>query len=465
MAARLDRAAGERMFFMGRVALPARGDDSGDDGGASGVLAPFVVTGLSGSVYTIHLSTEEAGPSAADAGGVGIVAKCNCPDHIFRRAACKHILFILLRVLNIPKDRLLVALTPSGQPLTHTEVTAAAAASHSAAINPFYAPPKALADRLRAIAGDFSGGDGASSASAAASPPPVAPRVPAADDDCPICYEAFGVVASASDPAVVYCRRGCGGGVHADCFRRWEANAAGVVTCVYCRAPWKAPPLSTGVMASGDVLDSSRGGRRRLIDLSNYLPAGPATRERGNVKKKGGATGGATGSGSGGGKGKGKGKTAARSAQGPSAAAEPDSDADADTTMVASRLTSRRASSTHGANIAPASSATSTAPRRVTSNRSGGKAAAATAAATAAAAVTGVGVPTPRVTRSGMLTRSRQAALSNVELPSGVDETDGRSGGDDAVRLSDVSAGDGVSCDGGDAIVAPPPKRSRRSRR
>lgn len=97
MAARLDRAAGERMFFMGRVASPAArdngggeadgdGDGSGCGGnGAPGVLAPFVVTGLSGSVYTIHLSTEEAGPSAADAGGVGIVAKCNCRDYIFRR--------------------------------------------------------------------------------------------------------------------------------------------------------------------------------------------------------------------------------------------------------------------------------------------------------------------------------------------------------------------------------------------
>lgn len=85
MAARLDRAARERMFFMGRVASRGGGDDCGGDGGVSGVLAPFVVTGLSGSVYTIHLSTVEAGPSAADAGGVGVVAKCNCPDHIFRR--------------------------------------------------------------------------------------------------------------------------------------------------------------------------------------------------------------------------------------------------------------------------------------------------------------------------------------------------------------------------------------------
>eukprot|EP00170_Pyropia_yezoensis_P004131 contig_17032_g4142 len=181
MAARLDRAAGERMFFMGRVASPAArdngggeadgdGDGSGCGGnGAPGVLAPFVVTGLSGSVYTIHLSTEEAGPSAADAGGVGIVAKCNCRDYIFRRVGD----------VGARKLRCGRAATP---------------------------------------------------------------RVPEADDDCPICYEAFGVVPSAADPAVVYCRRGCGGGVHADCFRRWEANAAGAVTCVYCRAPWGAPP-------------------------------------------------------------------------------------------------------------------------------------------------------------------------------------------------------------------------------
>lgn len=370
-----------------------------------------------------------------------------------------------MRVLNIRKDRLLAALSPSGEPLTHTEVTAAAAESRSAAINPFYAPPKALADQLRAIAGDFSGGGGASAASAAASPPPVAPRVPAADDDCPICYEAFGVVASESDPAVVYCRRGCGGGVHADCFRRWEANAEGVVTCVYCRAPWRAPPLSAGVMASGDVLDSSRGGRRRLIDLSNYLPAGRPTREGGNASKGGGAVGGATRSGSGSGKGKGKSKSATRSAEGPSAAIEPDSDADADTTVAASRLAPRRASSTRGGGKAAATTATPTTPKRVSSTRGGSKSAAAAATPTAAAATSGAEVPTPRVSRSGMMTRSRQAELSNVELLSHGDDNDSGGGGDDTVRISNASAGDGDSSDGGDATPAPPPKRSRRSRR
>lgn len=71
MAERLDRAASERMYFMGRVSEGA------------GILQPFVVTGLSGKVYTINLSAEES--AAADAGSVGIGAKCNCPDFIFRR--------------------------------------------------------------------------------------------------------------------------------------------------------------------------------------------------------------------------------------------------------------------------------------------------------------------------------------------------------------------------------------------
>lgn len=71
MAERLDRAASERMFFMGRVSE------------GTGILQPFVVTGLSGKVYTINLSTEES--AASDAGSVGIGAKCNCPDFIFRR--------------------------------------------------------------------------------------------------------------------------------------------------------------------------------------------------------------------------------------------------------------------------------------------------------------------------------------------------------------------------------------------
>lgn len=337
----------------------------------------------------------------------------------------------------------MAALSPPCTPLTHTEVTAAAAASRSASINPFYSPPKALADRLRAIAGDFSGAGTGAGAGATAPPPAATPRVPEADDDCPICYEAFGVVPSAADPAVVYCRRGCGGGVHADCFRRWEANAAGAVTCVYCRAPWGAPPALAGggagaAAASGNVLDSSRGGRPRLIDLGNYLPDGPPTRKGSKGKKKGGAAAASTagaGASSGGGRSKGKGKgkaeAAARPAEDPPVVVESASDADADVAVVASRPARARAST-----------------------RGGGKAVKA-AVATAAAA------PAPRATRSGMATRSGRAAPTYVDLSDGDDDV---GEGGDASEPSEASGGnDGESSDG-DASP-PPPKRSRRSGR
>ncbi|OSX70200.1 hypothetical protein BU14_0856s0001 [Porphyra umbilicalis] len=404
MAERLDRAASERMFFMGRVSE------------GTGILQPFVVTGLSGKVYTINLSTEES--AASDAGSVGIGAKCNCPDFIFRRASCKHILFILLRVLAIPKERLLSALSPPRTPLTHSEVTAAAAANDSAAINPFYTPPKGLADRLRAIAGDFSG---AGSSSGAAPAVAVPPRVPDPEDDCPICYEAFGEVASSDDPAVVYCRRGCGGGVHADCHKRWKDSSPGPLTCVYCRAPW-GPPAAAAT-PSNLLLDRSGGGRGRLIDLENYMPEpeGDAPKRKSRAKKSAPAGSSAKG------KGKGKGKAAAAGSSSKQAAPV---ESDSEVEVVAA------------------------------SKQGKGRTTRQTKTKATAEAVNESAAPARRTTRASGASSSRRPAPKYVEL-SDSDGTDDGDGDDDA----DVSDAPVDVDDDEEEDASPSPPKAKRTRR
>eukprot|EP00168_Porphyra_purpurea_P012194 TRINITY_DN3170_c0_g1_i1.p1 TRINITY_DN3170_c0_g1~~TRINITY_DN3170_c0_g1_i1.p1 ORF type:complete len:476 (-),score=122.12 TRINITY_DN3170_c0_g1_i1:574-1842(-) len=405
MAERLDRASSERIFFMGRV---------GDAAEGAGILQPFVVTGLSGKVYTINLSAEES--AAADAGSVGIAAKCNCPDFIFRRAACKHILFILLRVLAIPKERLLSALSPSRTPLTHSEVTAAAAANESAAVNPFYTPPKELADRLRAIAGDLSGAGPSSGAAPAVA---VLPRVPDPEDDCPICYEAFGEVASVDDPAVVYCRRGCGGGVHADCHKRWKDSSPGPLTCVYCRAPW-GPPAAPATPSSL-VLDRRGGGRGRLIDLENYMPEpeGDAPKRKSRAKK-----GAAAGSSA---KAKGKGKAAAAGSSSKKAApAESDSEVE----VIAA------------------------------SKKGKGRVTRQTKTVATAKVVSKPAAPTRRSTRAGGASRSRRSAPKYVEAS----DSDGADDDDDDDH-ADVSEAVDVGDDNDEDASVSPPKAKRTRRR
>ncbi|KAM3212481.1 hypothetical protein ACQJBY_065494 [Aegilops geniculata] len=184
--------------------------------------ADFFVLGATGNVYTVTLATTPA---------------CTCPDP---GAPCKHILFVLLRVLGLSLDEACVwrqSLRPCqvarlvAAP-TYPEVLAGPRArerfhqlwaAHAAA-----AAAKAADQRRQESAGPSSGRlDGAA---------------------CPVCLEEMAPPAeaqsgaAATGPAPLLTCGTCRNSVHAECFARWKrSRARRAATCVVCRARWRKP--------------------------------------------------------------------------------------------------------------------------------------------------------------------------------------------------------------------------------
>jgi hypothetical protein len=156
--ARLQRALSQRIYLVGS----ARVDDA----------LHFHVMGASNTVYRVHVTRDSVA--------------CTCPDHTQRGAACKHIIFVLVRVYRVSPEVAGYCLAAMLERAAHSAPACVTTQWHT----PNYA----------------------------------------AEDECPICLEEL-----ADAAGVVWCRYGCGKCFHPDCARRWHAINP---TCVLCRAPW-----------------------------------------------------------------------------------------------------------------------------------------------------------------------------------------------------------------------------------
>ncbi|OEL35403.1 hypothetical protein BAE44_0003579 [Dichanthelium oligosanthes] len=183
------------------------------------VGADFFVLGATGNVYTVTLSTAPA---------------CTCPDPA---VPCKHILFVLLRVLGLSLDEACVwrqTLRPCqvarlvGTP-TYPDVLAGARARER--FHQLWTPRPAASNKTA---------DGRQEASSAGRPLDGAA--------CPVCLEDMapapapqGGGPAAAPQAVLTCRT-CRNAVHAECFARWKrSRARRAATCVVCRSRWRQP--------------------------------------------------------------------------------------------------------------------------------------------------------------------------------------------------------------------------------
>ncbi len=183
----------------------------------------FAVLGATANVYDVVISRT---PS------------CSCPDAA-RGNICKHRLFVLLRVLRRREDDPLLW----QRALLEAEVRDLLSALPAAAA-------------ARDDVGDDAGDAGALAMEAlrqayrARTAAPAARR-PLGGSDCGVCYEALlRDDDGAEAEAMAWCAS-CGNATHAACFARWRAAraaqqqqrdgdaAALLVTCVYCRAPWR----------------------------------------------------------------------------------------------------------------------------------------------------------------------------------------------------------------------------------
>lgn len=180
----------------------------------------FFVLGATGNVYTVTLS---------------IVPSCTCPDHA-RGNTCKHILFVMLRVLKLPCVDPRVwqkALLPS-------ELQALL---HNLSVNDAVLASDPVRYRFKQITGECSTSE---------APKPLQRDI---DGDCPVCYEPMASNDGKPLEPVVFCKM-CGNNVHSDCFKRWsQSKTHDRVTCIYCRALWERDDKIEGASSHGEYIN------------------------------------------------------------------------------------------------------------------------------------------------------------------------------------------------------------------
>ncbi len=198
---RLGRAATQRLYLVQQSEIPPmykEGEKSVD----------FTVLGSTGNVYTVVL---------------GLVPSCTCPDYCRRNDMCKHILFVLLKVIGLEVSN----------PLAYQK------AYISSELNELY-----TILRTRRVGGTILANDQVRAAVAQDSSSDVASLEPSFvqrrslldDSDCPICFDDL---TNEPESKVTYCRGTCGANFHEACIRRWlSAMTLSKPSCPHCRQLW-----------------------------------------------------------------------------------------------------------------------------------------------------------------------------------------------------------------------------------
>ena len=188
MATRLERAHVNRLFL---VKKPTPDDPT------------FHVLGTTNNSYEVDF-LKTSSPT------------CTCMDYKLRKRCCKHILFVMVRVLSVSvasetlSAENVLAATQKAQIILDTGVC-----------------PVGVAYNSRYDVGNNSRSDTVAIPDVQGVPQ----RAYTEDDECPVCFEPF------ATELLVYCTKVCGNSVHKVCFDMWKRNKG--KTCVLCRADMK----------------------------------------------------------------------------------------------------------------------------------------------------------------------------------------------------------------------------------
>lgn len=144
----------------------------------------YVIMGHSGHIYNVTISN---------------VPNCTCPDFVHKNHRCKHIYFVLMRIMNITNykekyfsDDQLIEMFMNVPPV---------------AKNLIYVGEK-INNEEKEVEQKFD-----------------------KDDICPICLDPL-----ENGKDLDFCRYSCGKTIHKKCFSMWEKTKGSI--CVFCRAEW-----------------------------------------------------------------------------------------------------------------------------------------------------------------------------------------------------------------------------------
>ncbi|EPQ26597.1 uncharacterized protein PFL1_05918 [Pseudozyma flocculosa PF-1] len=238
---RMIRVLSQRMFLINRFRAPGYLDEE------------FDILGSVGDVYKVTVSEQP---------------RCSCMDYRIRKVVCKHLLFVYLKVLRLPRNSPVLL----QRSLTDEQLFELFEAARPNPVEEGVQAPKQLRRAWEESVGlrkpgQDSDDEGEGSAQADKPEEPQGKRVlPVEGDSCPVCYEDLD--ADASD-GLTFCATSCGRPLHDECFEQWCRSkgglASGSVTCVWCRAPWAplhaaAGPSSQPVINGYGIGLGSRGG-------------------------------------------------------------------------------------------------------------------------------------------------------------------------------------------------------------
>lgn len=193
---RIERARTQTMYLLTK-------DEEVD---MQALSCKFVVLGSTGNVYDVVIQRK---PS------------CTCPDHR-RGNLCKHILFVLLKVMGVPADSPMIYQAA----WIGTELQEMFEGMKSRFQN---VSGRVMANRLvQETYEKLKRGEEVN-----VKPAGVPRRTE--NDDCPICFDPL-----QSSENTTYCRLQCGANFHQKCIHHWLAQQRGKnATCPMCRGPWE----------------------------------------------------------------------------------------------------------------------------------------------------------------------------------------------------------------------------------
>ena len=149
----------------------------------------FVIMGHSGHVYNVTITNHP---------------HCTCPDFYLRRHRCKHIYFVLMRIMNTDNY--------TDSSYTDSELIDMFNNIPPIAQNLMY-KGSAIPNEGKEVEQRFEKGD-----------------------ICPICLDPL-----ENGKDLDFCRYSCGKTIHSKCFSMWEKSRGSI--CVFCRAQWHCSNL------------------------------------------------------------------------------------------------------------------------------------------------------------------------------------------------------------------------------
>jgi len=262
---RVIRGLSQRIYLLETVTT-TRNDGS--------TVIHFIVSGTTGNVYTVdvNMTAATAADDARPATG-GEFIQCTCPDYQRRHSQCKHVAFVLFKVLAVTgrmpdpdrrsaecrehlrqvqmqrnlggwervvcdRARAFAAAAPAiASRQQHQALSDDSDEDVDQQPNIIYASEEEVQRYRQALANAPAAAPRAVAEPANVAAPQVEQK-PYVGEMCAICMDDM-----LDGDVVIWCQSTCGKSVHAECFTRWceHKDRRKTVTCVHCRGAMERP--------------------------------------------------------------------------------------------------------------------------------------------------------------------------------------------------------------------------------